>query len=447
MRPRESWSQSRLRNVAATAQRIRSTLVVPPPVVSELTHESALGISNLDNDRRESISTPSAAYQSIDYNYQLNNTNPLPHYLQDGMSHSSVAVGISSEDVGLNQAGFEQLIGPEQSGYYGRGIHEFPRRFGVEEVNQAPQPHQLPSYEPILPVNMVTYLDAIYVPGRGPSQNYMPAAIPYGQNFAWSMQRNPELDVGATKVDFIQQLMGPLETGQYGTSNETPEYPRLLTSELVNQPPQPDQFQDLSFSSLSYVTISESYIPYRHNMEPPIQEDPVSGMRADFEQAMTLQERDPYGTSFGTRESLGPVMSEVVNQLPQPDQFPGCHSSSSENVLNSTNRVYASSLGAPRAPLRQYKERRHQSQRKESWFKCRFKSCSNRKAERSDNFRNHLKMNHAKELRNGLKVEPDKIPSGMRLTKIINCFKRDHADLWRVSPPKKAGYYKALLFR
>ncbi|KAF8460068.1 hypothetical protein BDZ91DRAFT_766569 [Kalaharituber pfeilii] len=193
-------------------------------------------------------------------------------------------------------------------------------------------------------------------------------------------------------------------------------------------------------TSMNYNRILES--PGQYETDLAIQErQPNQAYRHGprFE-SMHIPSFSPVGTYFyaSSLDSLQNYMLPTAPYIEVPFQE---DQGSSTVKINAPSREQCIILSDSHpAPAEQHQERQPQSHRKDSWFKCRFKSCRNRNAERSDNFRNHLKMNHAKELRNGLKVEPDKIPSGMRLTKIINSFKRGDARLWRLRRRRILGF-------
>ncbi|KAF8460070.1 hypothetical protein BDZ91DRAFT_432512 [Kalaharituber pfeilii] len=145
-----------------------------------------------------------------------------------------------------------------------------------------------------------------------------------------------------------------------------------------------------------------------------------------------------YTLGLGSSQNFVPPIVSFGQPIELPAQ--GDQESSIRIMNLPSHQPSTITLDNPPAPAGQHRKRVSQSQRKDSWFKCRFQSCSNRNAERSDNFRKHLKMNHKTALRNCLGLEPYEIPSGMELTEIINSFNLGDASLWRVDPPRTLAW-------
>ncbi|KAF8460063.1 hypothetical protein BDZ91DRAFT_799270 [Kalaharituber pfeilii] len=263
----------------------------------------------------------------------------------------------------------------------------------------------------------------------------------------------------------LEQLIGLQESGNCSRWIETPECRKPFMVGVETQAPQP---YTLPSSSPRCRLNMETYlngiytpglgsrhnhmpaiVPYWQNIESPIQRDPELGAQQtqeDFQQSIAPHESSNYVTGIGNFESPRPFVGGVVNQILQPYQLPAYYSSFPEKILNSRNGIHTpgACLGSspPPPPAGHHQERRPQSRRKDSWYKCRFKSCTTRNAERSDNLRKHLKMDHAKELYDALGLNPNEIPHTMKLTKIINSLNQGDANLWREHAPSRKGYSK-----
>ncbi|KAF8460061.1 hypothetical protein BDZ91DRAFT_740170 [Kalaharituber pfeilii] len=137
---------------------------------------------------------------------------------------------------------------------------------------------------------------------------------------------------------------------------------------------------------------------------------------------------------------LGSPQNFVPTIIPYRYNMESQGSSTTMHMINfSSCQPSAIVSGWHEKPAEQNQEKGLHSERKDGWFKCRFESCSMRKAERSDNFRKHLKTNHKTELRNCLGCEPHELRSDMGLVEIINYFGLGDASMWRVPPPRKVA--------